>query len=301
MPNGANEMDGLELELAARVSAAALADVLKYGRSQRDQGKKAVLQTALGLLGASETKAVSLETLVGYLQEKDDELMAELASLARFVDSTTLDLEILSKNQGLLMGTGCEPLSAELLLKGRGNGKTQLSIVSTKFLGSLPDVQFWVAQLLLELNRWFSRHPSDELQAAVMLDEADIYLPATSQPATKGPVEDLLRRARSMGVSVFLATQSPGDLDYKCRDNIRTWLVGLLAQQRAVEKLKDMFSEAHADTSGLASQKVGQFHLLAEGHVSKVQLRRNAVKLPTQVPEERILELAASNASLGEL
>jgi hypothetical protein len=44
-------------------------------------------------------------------------------------------------------------------------------------------------------ERWFNRHPRSELQTVVMLDEADINLPATRQPASKGPVEDLLARA----------------------------------------------------------------------------------------------------------
>jgi hypothetical protein len=37
---------------------------------------------------------------------------------------------------------------------------------------------------------------------------------------------------------VFLATQSPGDLDYKCRDNIVSWLVGLISDQTALKKLE---------------------------------------------------------------
>ncbi len=39
-----------------------------------------------------------------------------------------------------------------------------------------------------------------------------------------------LNRALVICVGVMLATQSPGDLDYKCRDNIVTWFVGLTAQ-----------------------------------------------------------------------
>ena len=50
--------------------------------------------------------------------------------------------------------------------------------------------------------------------------------PAVGKPATKGPMEGLLKRARSAGIGLFLATQSPGDLDYKCRDQILTWLLG---------------------------------------------------------------------------
>jgi DNA helicase HerA-like ATPase len=126
-----------------------------------------------------------------------------------------------------------------------------------------------------------------------MLDEADIYLPAMSQPATKAPIEDLLRRARTMGLSVFLATQSPGDLDYRCRDNIRTWLVGLLTQARAIEKVRPMFDDVRADCSALSSQKIGEFHLVTEGRVSRIKVQRNAVELRGQLPDEQILALAA--------
>ena len=39
-------------------------------------------------------------------------------------------------------------------------------------------------------------------------------------------MEGLLKRSAVRGIGLFLATQSPGDLDYKCRDQILTWLVG---------------------------------------------------------------------------
>lgn len=56
----------------------------------------------------------------------------------------------------------------------------------------------------------------------------------------------------------------------------------------AAEKLADMFAEAHSDTSALAGHKVGQFNPLEEGRASRVQVRRNAVKRPTQMAEQRI-------------
>lgn len=80
-----------------------------------------------------------------------------------------------------------------------------------------------------------------EVPVAVV-DEADIYLPAIRQPATKARMEDLLKRARSAGVGLFLATQSPGDFDYKCKENVRTWLIGRVKEPRAIEKLKLMLA-----------------------------------------------------------
>src|ERR671929_1621730 len=90
------------------------------------------------------------------------------------------------------------------------------------------------------IGRWMGQHSGPRLQAVFLFDEADLYLPAVRQPATKGPMESLLRRARSAGVGLFLATQSPGDFDYRCRDQVLTWLVGRVKEPVAIAKLKPM-------------------------------------------------------------
>ena len=188
-----------------------------------------------------------------------------------------------------------EPLDIDALL-GRGAhgrpGKTRLSIVNTQFLGDPAAVEFWVAQLLLALDRWRSKNPSQQLQAVFLFDEADAYLPAVRQPATKAPMDSLLRRARSAGVGLFLATQNPGDLDYKCRDQIRTWLIGRVKEQVAIGKLKPMLEAGRVDAAAkLPSQGTGQFYLVREREV--VALQSELSLAPTaQLPEERILELA---------
>ena len=87
-----------------------------------------------------------------------------------------------------------------------------------------------------------SRSPATQLQSVLFLDEADAYLPASSKPATKEPLQDLLKRARSAGLGVMLATQNPGDLDYKGRDNIGTWWIGRIGSKTAIEKMKPLLS-----------------------------------------------------------
>ncbi len=170
-------------------------------------------------------------------------------------------------------------------------GRTRLSVVNTQLLGSDPTVDFWVAQLLLCIDRWRAKSPSDALQAVFFFDEADKYLPATSKPASKAPMEGLLKRARSAGVGVFLATQSPGDLDYKCRDQVLTWLVGRVQQPTAIAKLKPMFERRPDAADKLAGQSAGEFYLVREAGVSPIQVSLNLV--PTeQLPEDRILTLA---------
>jgi hypothetical protein len=137
------------------------------------------------------------------------------------------------------------------------------------------------------------RHPSDRLQATILLDEADLYLPANSQPASKQPVENLLRRGRSAGLGVLLATQSPGDLDYRCRDNVISWFIGRVGQKTAMAKLEPLFEGTPGNVQALAQQDVGQFHYLGERTFARLKFMRNLVILPTQVSDSEILRAAA--------
>ena len=189
-----------------------------------------------------------------------------------------------------------EKLDMELLL-GRGAharpGKTRLSVISTKFLGDNDKVLFWVSQLLIEVSRWLGRNPASSLQAVLMFDEADMYLPATRQPATKQPMENLIRRARSAGLGLMLATQSPGDFDYKCRDNIRSWFIGRVKEKNSLEKMKPMLSEARTDfTAKIPNQATGEFHAVREGHVQRVKTDPS-VLATEQLSDDELLRLAA--------
>src|SRR5678815_216265 len=73
---------------------------------------------------------------------------------------------------------------------------------------------------------------------------------------------DLLRRSRASGIGVLLATQNPGDFDYKARDNINTWLLGKITQDRAIEKMRNLIASYPDVGPRLASQRTGSFFLL---------------------------------------
>ena len=215
----------------------------------------------------------------------------------KLLDHLVQDLETLRLNQGDLLAAQGEPLDVEALF-GLGThgtpGKTRLSIISTKFLGTNQDAQFWVAQFLMTLGRWISRspHTSGSLQAVILFDEADLYLPAVRQPATKEPMEHLLRRARSAGLGLLLATQSPGDFDYKCRDNIRFWFVGQVKEANSIAKMKPMLSECRTDVAAqLPSQETGEFLLIRGRHVTSLRTCLSAMA-PRQIPEDEIVTLS---------
>lgn len=302
VPDGISSMSAADLQMTATQAAQSLGQMLGYKETGRSAQKTAVLVTAIELMAALNYPRITLDDLIRYIDERDDDLISGVGRLdINLFRGLIEDLQTLKINRRLLFPQDAEPLSAENLFGLRGGQrepktrlrpKTRLSVISLKFLGDTANIQFWVSQLLLELLRWSSKSPSDELQAAVLFDEADLYLPATSKPATKAPMESLLKRARSAGLGVMLATQSPGDFDYKCRDNVNTWFLGQIKEERAIAKMKNMLDDCRRDVrSELAGQSAGEFFLVRDGEVVPVQSDRSLIDT-TQISESEIVDLA---------
>ncbi|MEQ9411189.1 MAG: DUF87 domain-containing protein [Fuerstiella sp.] len=296
VPDRIHEMPDGERQIICRSAADALGQIMGYGKSSSAQSRISVLIQAIEVLAQREMP-ITLDTLIELIYDPDDQLLSVLGVLdPKICPKVAENLQMLRINHQHLFPEGCDTLNADLLF-GRGSwrvpDKTRLSIISTKFLGGEDATLFWVAQLLFELSRWCSRHPSESLQAAVLFDEADLYLPATSKPATKQPMESLLKRARSAGLGIFLATQSPADMDYRCRDNIHTWMLGKIKEQKAIEKLKPLLSSLRTDVSRkLETQDTGQFFLSQSGDVTRLQSHRSFMET-SQLSEQEILDLAA--------
>ena len=299
VPAGLGALPDLERRQAARFAAAALAGMMYYSNRKPDQSLLAILGRAIDLLSQEHPQdPVPIESLLSFIGDQDTSLVNEVGRLdVKLFDKLVQDLETLRLNHGDLLAARGEPLEIEALF-GLGRhakpGRTRLSIIGTKFLGSSQDVQFWIAQFVMEVGRWISRAPAPDgtLQAVLMFDEADLYLPAVRQPASKEPMEHLLRTARSAGLGLLLATQSPGDFDYRCRDNIRTWFVGQVKETNSLAKMKPMLSECRVDVAArLPGQTTGQFHLIRDGVVTSLMADPSAVD-PRQIPEDEILSLA---------
>ncbi len=299
VPEGVDQLASAEREQLAGYAAAALGGMLGYtARSHR--ARLAILRKAIEVLSGLPGSAVTVTALQHLIESRDDSLLTAVGGFDdRQYRQLAQDLLALRINKHRLLEGDGERLDVDTLL-GKGGAaaaadRTRLSVISTRFLGDLPEIEFWVAQLLAALNRWAGKSPSARLQAVVLFDEADLYLPAVRQPATKAPMESLLRRARSAGLGVLLATQSPGDFDYKCRDNIRTWMVGQVKEDRAFGKLRPMFGEASVDPAArLPGQGTGEFHLLRGKEAVALRSRPSLIRTE-QLPEERILELACTS------
>jgi hypothetical protein len=213
--------------------------------------------------------------------------------LQRFFAPLSEDLQSLKIQRGSLLGGEGEMLDLAAMLPPEGE-RARLSIINVSALTEIPVLQFWVSRLLVELGRLARKRPSKALQAVAFFDEADSYVPATSAPPTKEPMFELLRRARSGGVGVLLATQNPGDFDYKARDLIGTWLVGKVAQARAIEKMRNLLGEYPNVSGRLANQPTGHFFLLQSGKVAELKCDRSMMQTE-QLSETEVTELAKAS------
>ncbi|MGI9403781.1 MAG: ATP-binding protein, partial [Hyphomicrobium sp.] len=299
LPNGINELPDHEQQLLANLSAAALGEMLHLKNSATHQKQSGTLSVALRILGSRHSREVTLTDLIHLLEDEDP----ELSDLTQRMDPSgkirrdlVAQLDSLRFRNAALFEAGGESLRMESLL-GLGpysrDGRTRLSIIYTGFLGDNENILFWVSQFLSEALRFCQRNPNDELQAVVMFDEADLYIPSNAKPATAEPLQSLLKRARSAGLGMMLATQSPGDLDYKSRDQITSWFIGRVREDTALRKLKAAFqSESGLEpAAALPGQTVGEFHLVQEGLVRPMKAQRSLI-MAEQVPFDRIEQLA---------
>jgi hypothetical protein len=308
LPTGINELPEHEQQLLANLSAAALGDMLHLKNSATHQKQSGTLSVALRILGSRFSTEVGLNDLIHLLEDEDPELTEltqRMDPSGRIRRDLVAQLDSLRHRNSALFETGGEPLRMERLLgigpHARPDGRTRLSIIYTGFLGDNENILFWVSQFLSEALRFCQRNPNDELQAVVMLDEADLYIPANAKPATAEPLQSLLKRARSAGLGLMLATQSPGDLDYKSRDQITSWFIGRVREDTALRKLKAAFqSESGLDPAAvLPHQTVGEFHLVQEGLVRALKAQRSLITAE-QVPFDRIEQLGFETKGTGD-
>lgn len=293
-PDGMHQLSQADRELLASYASASLAGMMGY-KGKSHQQKIAILQKAIEVLGRQSERAPTVPALRTLVEDRDRTLLLEVDGLDdRYYKQLAEDLQTLwLRNRRLLEGE--ERLDIDALLGKRGAPRTRLSIISTQGLGDDATVDFFVAQLLVAIDRWGTRNPAPDLQALFFFDEADRYLPAGNKsPSTKAPMEHLLKRARSAGVGLMLATQSPGDLDYKCREQIGSWLVGRVTQKTATSKLAPLLEASNVSAERVASLSQGQFLYLVEGEVIPVDVDPNLISTK-QIPAQEIVQLAADN------
>ncbi|MBU0534807.1 DUF853 family protein [Patescibacteria group bacterium] len=73
-------------------------------------------------------------------------------------------------------------------------------------------------------------------------------------PPSKPPLNVLLKKGRTFGISCLFATQNPGDIDYKGLSNCGTWFVGRLQTERDRRKIMEGISTAEIQIQNIKNK-----------------------------------------------
>jgi hypothetical protein len=143
-----------------------------------------------------------------------------------------------------------EPLDIQSLLY-QPNGRPRVSIFYIAHL-SQQERMFIITLLLENMLAWMRMQSgTSSLRALMYIDEMFGYFPPyPKNPPTKDPILRLLKQARAFGIGMILATQNPGDLDYKGLSNAGTWFIGRLQSDNDRKKvMSGLESLATADSN----------------------------------------------------
>jgi hypothetical protein len=237
--------------------------------SDEGAGVRAVLDQCLAEMLGSGRPARSLSDLMGYL----DALGDGVERYARFLDPKRIRAAIrraarLDVGARRLLFHDGVPIDIDVLLGRSGPaatppGKVRVAVIYLNTLHAAEDKEFIVGAIADRLYGWMLREPSSTLQALFYVDEIAPYLPPVRKPSCKEDLELLFKQARKFGVGCLVATQNPGDVDYKSLAQIGTWAIGRLATRQDIKKVEPALRALAQDATdallaALPGQKPGE-------------------------------------------
>jgi len=178
------------------------------------------------------------------------------------------------------------PLDINIFNLDGVNGKTQISIINLTELDHFEDRSFVVAQIAYKIYDWMRTLPgTTSPRLLFFIDEIGagggkqaFYPSFPYESASKWGINYLIRQGRSYGVCCLLATQNPGDVDYRGLSNCGTWMVGKLATDRDRKKVMEGMavwgSDAERVKYNLVNADTGDFVVKdAHGKVKYIKER----------------------------
>jgi len=232
--------------------------------------KKIHLDSFAGLIDLLTDLPESVNEIVSKISNQKD--MQELIKKLRF-------LTIGSRK--LIFETGFPAtIDALLGLGDHDTGKTRLSVIYLNTLSTQEEKEFFMAYIAQLLYNWMLQHPlqngQDGLQAALYIDEIAPYLPPVKMPSCKESLMLLFKQARKYGVGCMIATQNPGDIDYKSIAQISTYLIGSLKTKQDLSKIETRIESMAPTNASELMQKIpalkkGSFLLISPDQAKKIQ------------------------------
>ncbi|MEM9069899.1 MAG: helicase HerA-like domain-containing protein [Myxococcota bacterium] len=261
-------LDATDRTRAISRMAGRVASLLGYDLGSDDgQGLVAVLDFALST--AMEQGDVSLERLGAQLSEHTEHYASLLSP--RKIEQACQRLARLNVGARRLLFHDGIPLDIETLLRAP-DGRPRISVVYLNTLDHAEDKEFLIATLVERLYSWMLAHPSEALQALFYIDEVAPFLPPVRKPACKDGLQLLFKQARKYGVGCLMATQNPGDVDYKSLAQFSTWALGRITTRQDRKKVEPTVRGLAGDDTdalldALPGQGAGELVLLSPDHL----------------------------------
>jgi hypothetical protein len=141
-----------------------------------------------------------------------------------------------------------EPLDIRTLTNRNGRPRTSIF-----YIAHLNDEQrsFIITLILEAMVSWMrTLGGTNSLRTLLYFDEVFGHFPPyPKNPPTKDPLLRLLKQGRAFGIGTVLATQNPGDLDYKGLSNAGTWFIGKLQTENDKKKVLDGLVSANSSSN----------------------------------------------------
>jgi len=199
--------------------------------------------------------------------EKIARIIEELNGSEKELDGLIRKIKFLDIGEKKLLFQFGLSLNIDVLLGRKvDNEKTHISVIYLNTLTSQSEKEFFIATLANRLYQWMLAHPSEKLQANLVIDEIAPFIPAGSEkPISKPPLKLLFKQARKYGISCLIATQNPGDIDYKAFAQFGTWAIGRLTVKQDIKKVSQALKSVSSNNiiDKLPRLKTGSFIMFA--------------------------------------
>ncbi|BBM83798.1 helicase HerA-like domain-containing protein [Candidatus Uabimicrobium amorphum] len=233
----------------------------------------AILNISLTYIVENRLEIEGFASLADLLNDCPEDLSSKIAPIASLKEVTRLSkkLRLLTVGAKKLLFDLAKPLNVEELLGLSAKGKrkkTRLSVIYLNTLSSQEEKEFFVARITSALYDWMLANPSNELQALFYIDEVAPFIPPVRKPVCKDILKILLKQARKYGVGCLIASQNPGDIDYKAISQCSTWNLGRLISRQDIKKVEKILrsispGESENIVAELPTLSAGQFLLFA--------------------------------------
>lgn len=280
-----------ERDAVIRSAAASLAGIMQCHDAEPDAAELALLTQAISVLAARAGNR-DLADLIALMESRDADLLARVGHQEDRLDRLARHLQTVQQREPLLFDRSAEVLSLDTLTGRAAGGKVPLAIVNLRGLGDLPRVRPWFSYLIACLSRPSGRPGGGPLHTALVIDDAELFLPAgAAKTATKDPLQVLLKQASHTGLGIVLSSQNPAALDYRCHGLIHTWFVGKI-DAAALDRMKPMLENRPPMNTKLLRLERGRFVMLHRSGFVDLQCVPSLVR-PEPFTDEQLLALAA--------